>query len=99
MTVDGFERQLATNHLGHLALIAHLLPLLRQGDAPRVVNMASLAANGGAIDFDDLQAERRYDATGVYAQSKLAQMMFALSRIFTNDDVPRMYLVQDHPCA
>lgn len=77
VTVDGFERQLATNYLGHFALTAHLLPLLRQGNAPRVVNMASLAANGGAIDFDDLQAERQYDALPVYAQSKLAQMMFA----------------------
>lgn len=77
VTVDGFERQLATNFLGHFALTAHLLPLLRQGSAPRVVNMASLAANGGAIDFEDLQAERQYDALPVYAQSKLAQMMFA----------------------
>lgn len=77
MTIDGFERQLATNYLGHFALTAHLLPLLRQGNAPRVVNMASLAANAGSINFDDLQAERHYDAFPVYAQSKLAQMMFA----------------------
>lgn len=77
VTINGFERQLATNYLGHFALTAHLLPLLRQGNAPRVVNMASLAANGGSINFDDLQAERQYDAFPVYAQSKLAHMMFA----------------------
>lgn len=43
-TQDGFELQLGTNHLGHLALTPHLLPLLRRGESPRVVSLSSIAA-------------------------------------------------------
>ncbi len=77
-TSDGFELQLGTNYLGHFALSAHLLPLLRKGTRPRVVTLSSVAARNGAIDFDDLQSERSYDAMRAYGQSKLACLMFAL---------------------
>lgn len=77
-TSDGFELQLGTNHLGHFALTAELLPLLLEGHAPRVVSLSSIAARRGAIDFDDLQAQRSYDPMRVYSQSKLACLMFAL---------------------
>lgn len=77
-TSDGFELQFGTNYLGHFALTAHLLPLLKAGRKPRVVTLGSLAARGGAINFDDLQAERSYRPMQVYAQSKLACVMFAL---------------------
>jgi NAD(P)-dependent dehydrogenase (short-subunit alcohol dehydrogenase family) len=77
-TDDGFELQFGTNHLGHFALTAQLLPLLRRGTNPRVVTLSSIAARNGAIDFDDLQAEREYKPSTVYAQSKLACLMFAL---------------------
>lgn len=77
-TADGFERQFGVNYLGHFALTAHLLPLLRQARAPRVVTLSSIAARQGWIDFDDLQAERHYKPMPVYAQSKLACLMFAL---------------------
>ena len=77
VTSDGFELQLGTNYLGHFALTARLLPLLRQGNRPRVVSLGSLAARSGAIDFGDLQAERRYLPMPVYSQSKLACIMFA----------------------
>ncbi len=78
-TTDGFELQFGTNYLGHFALTAHLLPLLRRGTSPRVVTLSSIAAQGGnaAINFDDLQAERTYTPMPVYAQSKLACLMFA----------------------
>lgn len=76
-TVDGFELQLGTNYLGHFALTAHLLPLLCCGARPRVVTLSSIAARQGRIDFDDLQAERRYRPMPVYGQSKLACLMFA----------------------
>jgi len=77
-TVDGFELQFGTNYLSHFALTAHLLPLLRKGRQPRVVNLSSGAHRlGGAIHFDDLQWERRYQAWLAYAQSKLAMLMFA----------------------
>lgn len=76
-TEDGFELQFGTNHLGHFALTAHLLPLLRRGEGARVISLSSIAARGGAIDFDDLNAERSYRPIAVYSQSKLACLMFA----------------------
>lgn len=77
-TADGFELQFGTNYLGHFALTAHLLPLLKKGRRSRVVSLGSVAARRGAIDFSDLQSEREYQPMPVYAQSKLACIMFAL---------------------
>lgn len=77
-TADGFELQFGTNHLGHFALTALLLPLLRRGHDPRVVTLSSIAARGGRIDFDDLNAQTRYRPMQSYSQSKLACLMFAL---------------------
>lgn len=77
-TSDGFELQFATNYLGHFALTAHLLPLLKAGRNPRVVTVGSIASRWGAINFDDLQGRRGYRPTQAYAQSKLACEMFAL---------------------
>jgi NAD(P)-dependent dehydrogenase (short-subunit alcohol dehydrogenase family) len=78
VTSDGFEMQLGTNYLGHYALTAHLLPLLRHGHQPRVVNLSSLAHRSGAINFGDLQSTRSYSSWKAYCQSKLAMLMFAL---------------------
>src|SRR5690606_19305664 len=72
VSADGFESQLATNYIGHFALTAQVLPLLRRSESPRVVTLASIAVARGAIDFDDLQSTRRYDPYRAYAQSKLA---------------------------
>jgi NAD(P)-dependent dehydrogenase (short-subunit alcohol dehydrogenase family) len=77
-TADGFEMQLGTNYLGHYALTARLLPLLRRAPQPRVVNLSSLAHRTGAIDFNDLQSARSYVPWKAYCQSKLAMLMFAL---------------------
>ncbi|WP_202845450.1 SDR family oxidoreductase [Luteimonas saliphila] len=77
VSADGFESQLATNYIGHFALTAQVLPLLRRSESPRVVTLASIAVARGAIDFDDLQSTRRYDPYRAYAQSKLACLMFA----------------------
>jgi NAD(P)-dependent dehydrogenase (short-subunit alcohol dehydrogenase family) len=76
-TADGFELQLGTNYLGHFALTAGLLPLLRQGAGARVVTVSSVAARNGAIDFADLNSEARYAPMPAYSQSKLACLMFA----------------------
>ena len=76
-TADGFELQFGTNYLGHFALTAQLLPLLQKGNAPRVISLSSIAAREGAMSFDDLQAEQRYRPMAVYAQSKLACLLFA----------------------
>lgn len=77
-TSDGFELQLGTNYFGHFALTAHLMPLLRAGRDARVVSLSSLAARNGAIDFDDLNAQKSYARMALYGQSKLACLMFAL---------------------
>lgn len=76
-TVDGFELQLGTNHLGHFALTGLLMPALRESGCARVVSVSSVAHRIGRIDFDDLQSTRRYGRISAYAQSKLAVLMFA----------------------
>jgi NAD(P)-dependent dehydrogenase (short-subunit alcohol dehydrogenase family) len=76
-TADGFELQFGTNHLGHVALVAHLLPLLRAGRA-RVTSQISVAARGGSINWDDLGWKRSYDGRRAYGQSKIAFGLFGL---------------------
>lgn len=72
-TAEGFEMQLATNHLGHHALTNLLLPRLTD----RVVVVSSRSHHHGALDLDDLCWERRpYRAYAAYADSKLANMLF-----------------------
>ena len=78
VTADGFEMQFGTNHLGHFALTARLMPLLRQASGSRVVSVSSLAHRTGLIDLSDLQGERFYSPWKAYGQSKLACLMFAL---------------------
>jgi len=77
-TVDGFELQFGTNHLGHFALTARLLPLLLKAREPVVTTVSSLAHRRGRINFDDLQAEKKYGPWTAYQQSKLANVLFAL---------------------
>jgi NAD(P)-dependent dehydrogenase (short-subunit alcohol dehydrogenase family) len=72
-TVDGFESQIGTNHLGHFALTQLLLPEV----TGRVVTVASSAAERGRIDLDDLNwKRRRYRRWHAYSQSKLANLLF-----------------------
>ena len=78
VTTDDFELQFGTNYLGHFALTAHLLPVLRTARMPRVVTLSSVAARNGAIHFDDLQSAHSYTPMAAYGQSKLACLMFAL---------------------
>jgi NAD(P)-dependent dehydrogenase (short-subunit alcohol dehydrogenase family) len=78
VTADGFEMQFGTNHLGHFALTARLMPLLRRASGARVVSLSSLAHRTGRIDFNDLQGVRVYSPWKAYGQSKLACLMFAL---------------------
>lgn len=76
-TVDGFEMQFGTNHLGHFALTGLLLPALKATPNARVVTVSSNLHNSGDIHFDDLQWEKSYDRWGAYSQSKLANLLFA----------------------
>jgi NAD(P)-dependent dehydrogenase (short-subunit alcohol dehydrogenase family) len=76
-TVDGFEMQFGTNHLGHFALTGLLLPMLTKTPGARVVTVSSGMHVSGDIHFDDLQWEKKYDRWGAYAQSKLSNLLFA----------------------
>ena len=79
-TADGFEMQLGTNHLGHMALTLRLLPVLARrgggGTPSRVVTLSSGAHRMGRIDLEDLMGSRKYRPWGAYAQSKLANLLF-----------------------
>ncbi|WP_280299014.1 SDR family oxidoreductase [Nocardia neocaledoniensis] len=77
VTADGHELQFGTNHLGHFALVGHLLPLLRAGRA-RVTSQISVAANQNGINWDDPNWERSYDGMRAYSQSKIALGLFGL---------------------
>jgi NAD(P)-dependent dehydrogenase (short-subunit alcohol dehydrogenase family) len=76
LTVDGFESQFGTNHLGHFALTGLLLPTLMSAPKPRVVTLSSSAHRIGKMDFDDLQGERHYNNWRAYGQSKLSNLLF-----------------------
>ena len=78
VTVDGFERQFGTNHLGQFALTGLLLPALLKAPHPRVVSISSIAHRSGDIDFEDIQGDKRYRGGKAYSQSKLANLLFAL---------------------
>ncbi|MEO5834835.1 MAG: oxidoreductase [Nakamurella sp.] len=72
-TADGFELQIGTNHLGHFALTALLLPSVTD----RVVTVSSMAHRFGRIHLTDLNCEqRRYHRWAAYGQSKLANLLF-----------------------
>ncbi|HEU0206116.1 MAG TPA: SDR family oxidoreductase [Pseudolysinimonas sp.] len=75
-TEDGFEFQFESNYLGHYALTARLLPLLRAAAAPRVTSLSSIMAHFGRYRWNDLQSER-YSPVRSYGLSKLAMLSFA----------------------
>lgn len=79
---EGIELTWALNHLAPFLLTRELLPLLRQsaerrGELARVVTVASLAHVIGRIRFADPEFRRGYAAWPAYAQSKLANILFA----------------------
>jgi len=83
LTVDGFETQFGTNVLGHFALTGLLWPAIEQaaaldGEAPRVVTVASIAHKRTHLQLDDLQSAKAYSPLRAYQQSKLANLMLAL---------------------
>jgi NAD(P)-dependent dehydrogenase (short-subunit alcohol dehydrogenase family) len=88
-TADGLERTFAVNHLAPFLLTELLLDRLKASAPARVVTVSSGAQAMGAIDFDDLQGERRYSGQKAYSQSKLANVMFTyeLARRLRGSDV------------
>jgi NAD(P)-dependent dehydrogenase (short-subunit alcohol dehydrogenase family) len=77
LTVDGIESTFAVNHLAYFLLTHLLLDRLKASAPARIINVASHAHRFSCIDFDDLEAARRYRAMRVYGQSKLANILFS----------------------
>lgn len=75
-TPDGFERQFAVNHLAPYLLTHELMPAIVAAGHARIVVTASQVERSGRIDLDDLMHTRTYDASAVYAASKLANVLF-----------------------
>ncbi|MBI5429463.1 MAG: SDR family oxidoreductase [Nitrosomonadales bacterium] len=94
LTKDGFEMTLAVNHLAPFLLTSLLLPLLKKSAEPRVVTVSSVAHMSGRIEFGNMNGERGFDAYHAYANSKLANALFAceLAR-----RVPRLCSNSLHP--
>jgi NAD(P)-dependent dehydrogenase (short-subunit alcohol dehydrogenase family) len=78
LTVDGLESTFALNHLGYFLLTNLLLDLIRASAPARIVNVSSGAHAMGAINFADLQAERKFNSWRAYGQSKLANILFTV---------------------
>ena len=78
-TEDGFETQFGTNHLGHFLFTNRLVPLLRKGDKPRIVNLSSRGHHIAPVDLEDPNFRNRdYDPWIAYGQSKTANILFAV---------------------
>jgi len=99
-TKDGFEGQIGTNHLGHFALTAQLMNLIKSTPGSRVVNVSSGAHQFGKMDFDDLLFEdgKNYSPMKAYGRAKLANLLFTyeLGRQFESSGINAIS-VASHP--
>jgi NAD(P)-dependent dehydrogenase (short-subunit alcohol dehydrogenase family) len=78
-TPEGWEMQFATNHLGHFALATGLRRALASAGGARIVSVSSSAHLGSGIVFDDIHFRvRPYEPWSAYAQSKTANVLFAV---------------------
>jgi NAD(P)-dependent dehydrogenase (short-subunit alcohol dehydrogenase family) len=77
LTPNGFEMTMAVNYFAPFVLTRWLLSLLKRSGDPRVVTVSSVAHQSGRIAFDNMNAEREFDAYHAYANSKLADILFA----------------------
>lgn len=76
ITPDGHETTWQVNYLAPFLLTLRLVPLLERSAPARILNVSSMVHQSGELDFDDLEATRRYSGYGAYAQSKLALILF-----------------------
>jgi NAD(P)-dependent dehydrogenase (short-subunit alcohol dehydrogenase family) len=78
LTRQGFELQFGVNHLAHFALTLMLLERIKTSRDGRIVTVSSDLHKRGFIHFDDLDGARNYGRVAFYAQSKFANVLFAL---------------------
>lgn len=78
-TPEGLELTFAINHLGHFLLTRKLLPLLKKGSDPQIINVSSEAHRQAQPNFDDLQMTKHYQAFKAYANAKLFNIYFTRS--------------------
>ncbi len=79
-TVDGFEMQFGTNHVGHFLFTCLVVPSLLAAAPARIVNLSSTGHRFGPVDFDDPNyREREYDKWTAYGQSKTANSLFSVA--------------------
>lgn len=76
LTEDGIERQLAVNHLAPFLLTSLLLDTLKQSAPARIINVSSQMHQKVGMDFENLQGEKHYHPRSIYAQTKLANVLF-----------------------
>jgi NAD(P)-dependent dehydrogenase (short-subunit alcohol dehydrogenase family) len=77
-TVDGFETQFGTNHLGHFVFVNRIAPLIRDGG--RLINLSSSGHRYGNVDLEDPNFERTpYEPFVAYGRSKTANILFAVA--------------------
>jgi NAD(P)-dependent dehydrogenase (short-subunit alcohol dehydrogenase family) len=78
LTMDGFETQFGTNHLGHFLFVNRITPLIRKGG--RLINLSSAGHRFSNVDLDDPNFERTpYDPFVAYGRSKTANILFAVA--------------------
>ena len=77
VTMDGFETQFGTNHLGHFVLVNRIAGLFKSGT--RLVNLSSAGHRFSDVNLDDPNFERTaYTEFGAYGRSKTANVLFAV---------------------
>jgi len=96
---DGYEMHLAVNHLGHFLLTNHLFKYLKQAEQSRIVTVTSIGYRFGELHFDDINLREDYTRTKGYAQSKLANLMFAieLQRRIDANQITNVKSIATHP--
>lgn len=78
-TQDGFEKQIGVNYIGHFLWTMKLLPVIKQSDAGRIINLASMMHMLGKIDVNQFRADqvKKYNGVLNYGNSKLANLLFS----------------------
>ena len=95
-TKDGFEMQFGTNHLGHFLLTNLLMPAIRSGQNPRIINLSSAGHTHADVSLDDPNFETsEYNAWESYGRSKSANIHFTREIVRRYGDVIRSFAV--HP--